>query len=368
MLYDRITHLTALTEYLDLLDVKWIDNLPKGTGSPPSNDPQIYSVACHLQLHDSSTPYPTMCDRQKKPPRRNQCSNFQNIEAQGENFVFLDTDGQEYLVTRKQLKLYLKYGHDLHSQMRTDPNNPTPLGYNLVAAVFNEEADNPYQMARVSADGLLEPVSLPEPPSTLFFGSTYDEDCEKLEKTADFKKMGTTLVNRAVRQELNIQAEREWKAKIRAQEGVGVRGDLPAGRKERRMGERFGLQDNNHRDGRKHRQRSGRSHPYQTNHAPHEVNGAKAKDVPYYHGTAIARPPSIAPPALPLSLPDFANHITTTTASSVIPQQSGQDLHSPDIDMTLAEANLILEDLDAEGEAYDDGIDEALSQQELGKQ
>ena len=70
---------------------------------------------------------------------------------------------------------------------------------------------------------------------------------------------------------------------------------------------------------------------------------------------------------MPPSLPDIANHITTTTTSSVTPQQSSQDLHSPDIDMTLAEANLILEDLDTEGEAYDDGVDEALSQQELGK-
>ena len=35
--------------------------------------------------------------------------------------------------------------------------------------------------------------------------------------------------------------------------------------------------------------------------------------------------------------------------------------------MTLAEANLILKDLDTEGEAYDDSIDKALSQQELGK-
>ena len=202
MSYDRITHLTALTEYLDLLDVKRIDNLPRGTGGPPSDDPQIYNAACHLQLHDSLTPYPTMHDRQKKPPRRNQRGNFQNIEARGENFVFVDTDGQEYLVTCEQLKFYLKYGHDLRSQMGTNPDNPTPLGYNLVAAVFNEEADNPCRMARVSADGLLEPVSLPKPLSTLFFGSAYNEDREKLENTADFKKMGTTLVNRAVRQEL----------------------------------------------------------------------------------------------------------------------------------------------------------------------
>ena len=252
MSYDRITHLTALTEYLDLLDVKRIDDLPRGTRSPPSDDLQIYSTACHLQLHDSSTPYPTMRDCQKKPPQRNQRSNFQNIEAQGENFVFIDTDGQEYLVTREQLKLYLKYGHDLCSQMKTDHDNPTPLGYDLMVVVFNEEADSAYQMAQVSADGLLKPVSLPEPPSTLFFGSTYDEDHEKLENTTDFKKMGTTLVNHTVRQKLNIRAEREWKAKIRAQEGVGVRGDLPAGRKERRMGKGFGLQDNNHCDGRKH--------------------------------------------------------------------------------------------------------------------
>ena len=253
MSYDHITHLTALTEYLDLLDVKQIDNLLRGTGSPPSNDLQIYSTACHLQLHNSSTPYPTMRDCQKKPPRQNQRSNFQNIEARGENFVFIETDGQEYLVMHEQLKLYLKYGCDLHSQMGTDPDKPTPLGYNLMAAVFNEKANNPYQMAQVSANGLLEPVSLLEPLSTLFFSSAYNEDREKLENTADFKKMGTTLVNRMVQQELNIQAERERKAKIRAQEGVGVREDLPAGRKERRMGEGFGLQDDNHRDGRKRR-------------------------------------------------------------------------------------------------------------------
>ena len=40
--YYHITHLTALTEYFDLLGVKTISKLAKGTEAPPQNDPQMY--------------------------------------------------------------------------------------------------------------------------------------------------------------------------------------------------------------------------------------------------------------------------------------------------------------------------------------
>ena len=40
--YYQITHLQALTDYLDLLGVTWISSLPKGTGHPPADDPQIF--------------------------------------------------------------------------------------------------------------------------------------------------------------------------------------------------------------------------------------------------------------------------------------------------------------------------------------
>ena len=40
--YYQITHLQALTEYLDLLGVKTASKLPKGTSKPPQDNPQIF--------------------------------------------------------------------------------------------------------------------------------------------------------------------------------------------------------------------------------------------------------------------------------------------------------------------------------------
>ena len=40
--YYQITHLQALTEYLDLFGVNKISKLPKGTGKPPQDDPQVF--------------------------------------------------------------------------------------------------------------------------------------------------------------------------------------------------------------------------------------------------------------------------------------------------------------------------------------
>ena len=42
-----------------------------------------------------------MHDCQKKPSWWNQRGNFQNIEGWGENFVFIDTDEQKYLMTHE---------------------------------------------------------------------------------------------------------------------------------------------------------------------------------------------------------------------------------------------------------------------------
>ena len=40
--YYQITHLQALTDYLDLLGIKNISTLPKGAGQPPREDPQLF--------------------------------------------------------------------------------------------------------------------------------------------------------------------------------------------------------------------------------------------------------------------------------------------------------------------------------------
>ncbi|KAF8808243.1 hypothetical protein BYT27DRAFT_7013414, partial [Phlegmacium glaucopus] len=40
--YHQITHLQALTDYFELIGVTKVSKLPKGTGRPPQDDPQIF--------------------------------------------------------------------------------------------------------------------------------------------------------------------------------------------------------------------------------------------------------------------------------------------------------------------------------------
>ena len=40
--YYQITHLNALTKYMDLLGISKISTLPQGKGSPPPDDPQVF--------------------------------------------------------------------------------------------------------------------------------------------------------------------------------------------------------------------------------------------------------------------------------------------------------------------------------------
>ena len=56
--YYQITHLQALTDYLDLLKVKRISKLPPGSGQPPADDPQIFlgALSPHHPEDDCSTP------------------------------------------------------------------------------------------------------------------------------------------------------------------------------------------------------------------------------------------------------------------------------------------------------------------------
>ena len=47
--YYQITHLQALTDYLDLIGISKISKLPPGSGQPPVDDPQIFLGALSLQ-------------------------------------------------------------------------------------------------------------------------------------------------------------------------------------------------------------------------------------------------------------------------------------------------------------------------------
>jgi hypothetical protein len=55
--YYQITHLQALTDYLDLYGESKVNKLPKGTGKPPQDDPQIFIGA--VSLSPSPIPFST---------------------------------------------------------------------------------------------------------------------------------------------------------------------------------------------------------------------------------------------------------------------------------------------------------------------
>ena len=56
--YYQITHLQALTDYLELLGVRKIIKLPKGTGRPPQDDPQVFVgfITTAATPHSSESP------------------------------------------------------------------------------------------------------------------------------------------------------------------------------------------------------------------------------------------------------------------------------------------------------------------------
>ena len=56
--YYQITHLQALTDYLELLGVRKIIKLPKGTGWPPQDDPQVFVgfITTAATPHSSESP------------------------------------------------------------------------------------------------------------------------------------------------------------------------------------------------------------------------------------------------------------------------------------------------------------------------
>lgn len=57
--YYQITHLQALTDYLDLLGVKRVSKLPPGSGQPPVDDPQIFLGALSLDQSEDDCPAPS---------------------------------------------------------------------------------------------------------------------------------------------------------------------------------------------------------------------------------------------------------------------------------------------------------------------
>ena len=75
--YYQITHLQALTEYLDLLGKSDIRKLPRGTGKPPQDDPQMAFGSFSLDFHPIPSPSTSVLNYLKNRLK----STIQNIIA-----------------------------------------------------------------------------------------------------------------------------------------------------------------------------------------------------------------------------------------------------------------------------------------------
>ena len=67
--YYQITHLQALTEYLDLLGKKDIRKLPDGSGKPPCDDPQLTLGSISLDFPSALPPSMSVLERLKSSPQ-----------------------------------------------------------------------------------------------------------------------------------------------------------------------------------------------------------------------------------------------------------------------------------------------------------
>ena len=63
--YYQITHLQALMDYLDFLGEKHIRNLPKGTSTPPHEDPQLFVGVLSFLNHPNPAPTTSMSEYYK---------------------------------------------------------------------------------------------------------------------------------------------------------------------------------------------------------------------------------------------------------------------------------------------------------------
>jgi hypothetical protein len=139
MSYVEISHLAALTEYLALIEVETIDNLPQGGGEPPNNDPQIYNGSCHVSITPS---HPDLsCQSSPFDSRVMDDLHYShNILQHGDDFIFVDPEGtRQYIVPRWHLHLCLEYSKQIRTAIFRNCMEPAPIGYFLIARTFNNK-------------------------------------------------------------------------------------------------------------------------------------------------------------------------------------------------------------------------------------
>lgn len=175
--YGQVEHLSALTDYLQLLDIGGIQDLPRGTGALPSNNPQISCGACTVGFKKNSHSMQPWLSWRNDHPGRTPQLDYTHIFHDGEDFIFQVKEpfNTATLVPHAHLHLCLEYSVKIWMLVRANHLPPAPLGYNVVARVFNSEPSNPYRLSTLDNSGRWLLTDHPEPPPAAFFGSIAQE-------------------------------------------------------------------------------------------------------------------------------------------------------------------------------------------------
>lgn len=111
LLYRQVEHLSALTDYLQLLDISGIQDLPRGTGALPSNDPQISCRAYTIRFKKNSHSMQPWSSWRDNCPGRAPQLDYTHIFRDGEDFIFQVNEpfNTAMHIPRAHLHLCLEY-------------------------------------------------------------------------------------------------------------------------------------------------------------------------------------------------------------------------------------------------------------------
>ena len=171
MAYIEVSHLAAMNEYLALIEVEKIDDLPRGTRQPPDDDPQVYNGLCQVcvpSLHPAHPCRPPLFIAEPMDDLRHS----HNILQHGDDFIFIDLDRSgQFVVPRWHLHLCLEYSKQIHTTIFRNRMEPAPVRYFLVTHTYNNEHSVASNFSLFDEDGRWLTNPRPEPSPQTFFGS-----------------------------------------------------------------------------------------------------------------------------------------------------------------------------------------------------
>ena len=220
--YEQIKHLSALTDYLQLLEISGIQELTRGDGTPPSNDPQISCGSCAFgrdRSYHSMQPCPPPSHRDLHPSKVTRLD-YENIYQSGEDFAFRVNERYctGLFIPRAHLRLCLEFSIKIRTLVRADHLPPMLVGYDSIAQIFNLEPSNPYRLSVIGDNGRCVHSDYPEPSPTYLFGPPAQE-APPVATDPQVGEIGSWLIDRELWKNKKIKEEREHRGMRRGPEG-----------------------------------------------------------------------------------------------------------------------------------------------------